>query len=294
MLAPMANNDDADALRTVPPGEFVRARTALAARLEQKGKSAEARQIRRLRRPSPIVWALNMAATRPRAIDELADAADRLRRAQLGQGDLRPAIERYRAALEPVIRAAAERLREAGVRISPTIERRLQATLLAAVTDRRLRAELATGRLTEEHAEPGFEVLTRGPIPAEFLRARRGIARTPSAHAQPSTAQPPPEEPETPRRDPVKAERHRQDKEHTTRKVTRQTQRQLKALDKAARRQERAADAADRKVQELRTALHKRERQAKLLRTSANEARQVHQTALKQGRTGSEEPKAQG
>jgi hypothetical protein len=185
----MGKGDEADALRAVPPAEFVRARTALAAELERKGKAADARRIRRLRRPSPVVWALNTAASRPRAIAELGDAVDRLRRAQLGQGDLRPAVERYRAALEPVLRAATERLRGAGIRVSPALERRLQSTVLAAIADRGLRADLVAGRLEAEHAAPGFEVLTRGPIPAEFLRARPGRAA-----ARRTAAAPPPAE----------------------------------------------------------------------------------------------------
>lgn len=252
--------DESDSLRSVPPREFVRARTALAAELEKKGHTAEARRIRRLKRPSPVVWALNAAAARSRAFDELAEAVDRLRRAQLGQGELRPAIERYRAALEPVIRTASERLREAGTRMTTPLERRLQATLLAAITDRRRRAELAAGRLTEEYAEPGFEVLTSGPGPTEPPRAR------PRAPA--------------PTR-PTEAERRRLEAERKAlRAAARQAQRRMRALDTAARRKEQAAAAADRKVEALRAALREHERQAQVLRTAANEARAAHRSAV--------------
>ena len=135
-----------DALRAVPPREFVGARNALAAQLAKRGKAAEARQVARLRRPSPVAWALNRAsAARPRELGTLLDAVDRLRRAQLGGGDLRAAMERYRAAFEPLVRGANQALKEAGTGVSAALDRRLRSTLLAAVTDRGLRADLEAG-----------------------------------------------------------------------------------------------------------------------------------------------------
>jgi hypothetical protein len=58
----------------------------------------------------------------------------------------------------------------------------MRSTLQAAVADRRLRRDLQSAQLGEEHADPGFAVFTRGPIPTEFLR--------PSAKAQPRTRMP--------------------------------------------------------------------------------------------------------
>ncbi len=163
----------ADALRAVPPRDFVGARNALAAQLAKDGKAAEARQVARLRRPSPVAWALNRAAAaRPRELGALVDAVDRLRRAQLGGGDLRAAMERYRSAFEPLVRGASQALREAGAAVSAALDRRIRSTLLAAVTDRGLRADLEAARLADEHAEPGFAVLSGGPVPAGFLLDR--------------------------------------------------------------------------------------------------------------------------
>ncbi len=172
----------ADALRAVPPRDFVGARNALAAQLAKGGKAAEARQVARLRRPSPVAWALNRAAAaRPRELGALVDAVDRLRRAQLGGGDLRAAAERYRSAFEPLVRGAGQALREAGAAVSAARDRRIRSTLLAAVTDR--------GR--EVRSRPGSSSTGRGrstpPIrPSPLPRARRErLAASPASRRAP-------------------------------------------------------------------------------------------------------------
>ena len=253
----MTKGSDVDALRDVPPQDFVRARTALAAKLEKQGKAAAAKEVRRLRRPRPALWALNSAAARaPRLVEDLANAVSQLRRAQLGQGELRPATERFRAAIGPLVRGAAAKLRDAGTRVSPALERRLHDTLLAAAADRRLRADLMAGRLTEEREAAGFDVLTKGPIPTARLRTPSGKAER---KAKPAGA--------------TKAERRRQRAaEREAREAARQAQRAAKARDAAARRAERTAAAAEVKVEAMRAALLEEERRAAQLRRAATEA----------------------
>src|SRR6185436_16419302 len=125
-----SKRDPADELRSVPPRDFVAARKALAARLTQQGEPAEARRVARLPRPGPAAWALNRAAgARPRELAALAEAVDRLRRAQLGQGDLRAATEAYRTAFEPLVRAAREALKGAGTKASAALDRRLRGAV---------------------------------------------------------------------------------------------------------------------------------------------------------------------
>ena len=253
----------ADALRDVPPREFVQARNELAARLARNRQSTEARLVARLRRPSPVTWALNRAATgRTRDLRVLIDAADRLRRAQLGQGDPRTATEHYRTAFEPLVHGANQALREAGSSVSATLDRRIRSTLLAAVTDRGLRADLEAGRLAEEHAEPGFAVLSRGPVPAEFLRDRpKRRARTP-ARSAPATAT---------RSSSSAAESRKLAPERA--RAARDAARGARGLETRARRAERAAQAADQRLEAMRRDLHALEQRSAALKAAATTAR---------------------
>lgn len=252
----------ADALRAVPPRDFVGARNALAAQLAKRGKAAEARQVARLRRPSPVVWALNRAAAaRRRELGTLGAAVDRLRRAQLGEGDVRAAVERYRTAFEPLVRGANQVLREAGVGVPAALDRRIRSTLLAAVTDRGLRADLEAGRLADEHEDPGFAVLARGPIPAAFLRDR----------PRPKRSAPPAEAVPTPPADAAKARR-------LAREQAREAARDERSRARQAQRAERAAQAAERRAAAMREALTTLERRSGELRAAADEARKARVT----------------
>jgi hypothetical protein len=254
----------ADALRTVPPREFVSARKALATRLAREGKAAAAREVARLRRPSPVVWALNRAATaHPRELAALVEAVDRLRRAQLGQGDLRAATAAYRAAFAPLLRAATAALREAGSGVSGAIDRRIRGTLQAAVTDRGLRADLGAGRLRDELTDPGFAVLTGVPVPAEFLRARPARARSGPARADARSAPRSPAAPEP-------ADRRR------LARATRSAARLARGLERRARLAERAATRAERRVEAVRRTLRGLEQRSAELRAAADEARKAH------------------
>jgi len=294
MTKPPKNSDDP--LRDVSPREFVGARNALAAQLAKQGKAVEARQVRRLRRPSPVVWALNRtAAARSRELDALADAVDRLRRAQLGQGDLRNATDRYRAAFEPIIHRASEVLVDAGTRVPPALERRIRGTLLAAVTDRRLRADLVAGRLIDEHAEPGFAVITGGPIPADFLLD--GPAKTRPARPTPgqdsaelSTApehRPRAELGRADKRERAKARRQALKDARDARQAARRAEHDARALERDARKKERAALAIEKQVDAARTTLRDLDQRGAALRTAADKAREAHEAADARARAAS-------
>lgn len=253
----------ADALREAPPHEFVRARNALAARLAKSGKTAEARRVARLRRPSPVVWALNHAATsRAHELRALIEAVDRLRRAQLGRGDPRAATEQYRTALEPLVRDASQALRDAAVRVSPALDRRIRSTLLAAVTDRGLRADLEAGRLAEEHPDPGFAVLSRGPVPAAFLRERP--KRPAAAPAHPTSA---------PAMRPSSSAAQSRKMAREQARAARAAVRETKGLETRARRSERAAQAAERRLEAMRRDLQALEQRTAALKAAAAAAR---------------------
>lgn len=257
--------DPAEELRSAPPREFVAARRALAARLTAEGNREEARRIAKLPRPSPVTWALNRSATaRPRELAALAEAVDRLRRAQLGQGDLRAATEAYRAAFEPVARAARDALEGAGQRASAALDRRLRSTLLAAVADRNLRADLSAGRLESEHADPGFAVLSGGPIPAAFLRERPGSPRG-AAEARAAVPQTHPERRES--------EPSRKRDVRRAAREARRDAREARQRVQAARKAEQAAQAAERRVSVMRERLAALEQESAALRAAADRAR---------------------
>ena len=253
-LRVMRKNIIAD-LRAVAPGDFVSARNALAARLKEEGKVAEARQVRRLRRPSPVVWALNNSASAPREVGALADAVADLRRAQLGQRDFRPAMDRLRAAIAPLMRSASEKLRLARIPMSPVLERRLRDTLIASVADRGLRADLLAGRLTEERGAAGFDILAKGPIPAVSPRAKARKERRPAE-----------------RRRQLKADRE-------SREGAKRAQREVRALNRVAEAKARAADTAAAKVEAMRAALLEQERRTADLQRAATEAREAAREA---------------
>jgi hypothetical protein len=247
----MKNSDAAADLRSVEPGDFVRARNSLAAKLQEDGKVAEARHVRRLRRPSPVVWALNNSASAPREVGALADAVARLRRAQLGQQhEFRPAMDRLRAAIAPIMHSASEKLRLARIPMSPALERRLRDTLIASVADRGLRADLLAGRLTEERGAAGFDILAKGPIPAVSPREKARKERP--------------------------AERRRQlNADRESRKAAKRAQREARALNRVAEAKARAAGAAAAKVEAMRAALQELERRAADLQRAATEAREA-------------------
>ena len=262
-----AQADPAEPLRSVPPRDFIRARDALAAQLTKGGRVAEARRVARLRRPGPVVWALNRASlARPRELAALVQTVDRLRRAQLGQGDVRAAMEGYRAAFEPLVRGAHQVLREAGTGVTAALDRRMRSTLLAAVTDRALRAELGAGRLDREHADPGFAVLSRGPVPAAFTARPSGRSAARPAPAPPPTS---PRDAESAVAVAAKMRREAREQDRAARRAARDARSQALRAERA----ERAAQAAERRAATLRRALAAVEEQSARLRARADEAR---------------------
>jgi hypothetical protein len=257
-----------DALRDVPPREFVDARKALAARLAREGKTTEARLVSRLRRPSPVVWALNRTVVaRPRELQVLVDAVEQLRRAQLGQGDLRVATGDYRTAFDPLVRATTGALKDAGTGVSAAIDRRIRSTLLAAVTDRRLRAELGAGHLSDELADPGFAVLTGAPLPADFLRARPKKKASPPAESPDRTVER--------RRSSAREAGQARRLARRQAQAARETARQARARERKAERAERAAVQAERRVEAARRTLQALEQRSAALRAAADQARRA-------------------
>ena len=178
-------------LARTPPRDFTKVRQALAARLKGKGDGAAAAKIRSLRKPTAVVSAINrLAIDGPKVIDDLIDATERLRAAQLGRGgELDAAMTTYREAVEHAI-ARGEILARGAPR-APRL--RLEQTLRAAAADPKLRKALRAGRLERELPFSGFEVFgaarpasspPRGPTRARPARPPSPRAEKREARAQ--------------------------------------------------------------------------------------------------------------
>ena len=87
------------------------------------------------------------------------------------------------------MRQAGELLAKHGARATPEAERRISDTLLGAAVDRDRADELRHGRLTQELAAPGFEVLAGTGRPGH-LRLVRGGPPARTRDTPPETAEP--------------------------------------------------------------------------------------------------------
>jgi len=165
-------SEPARELFALPPEEFIAARDRLAAELKDAGKADEATEVKKLRRPSIVAWAVN-AASREGA-DEVAalrEAGQELRRAQRktlsggGGEDLRAATDARRALIQTLADAGVRAIGARGGAHRDAIA----ATFDAASVDDELGERLQAGTL-EREARPtagfgaieGFEVLQGG------------------------------------------------------------------------------------------------------------------------------------
>ena len=168
-----------DDLYGLPLDRFVAERTALARELRGAGRREEAGEVAALRKPSVAAWAVNqLVRTQGRAVDELFEAGDALRKAQDGvlaarddAGSLRSAAARERAAVDELSQAARGLLSSQGHELSATIIERVSDTLHAAALDDDARNHVRGGRLERELRHVGLG--TTGPVP----RAAPGRAK---------------------------------------------------------------------------------------------------------------------
>jgi hypothetical protein len=178
-------------LYALPPEEFVGARDALATELKDAGRADEAAAVKKLRRPSVVAWAVNLAARAHQdEVQELLEAGGELRRAQrktlsvAGTDELRRATEARRTVIQRLADAAVGVIGDRGGTHRDAIE----GTLTAASVDDQLAGRLQEGTLEREAHPPagfgaveGFEVLTGGVAedeePEETPAARREADR---------------------------------------------------------------------------------------------------------------------
>ena len=136
----MSNDQPAEVekLLAVRPDEFVDERQRLARELRDAGRSDEAATVAQLRKPSPVVLAVNRAArARPKAARAAADAALRVKKTQVG-GD--PAVFRETLAeLEDSLKLLADvalaHVAPSGKRPTEAMRRRVRDLLRNAAAD---------------------------------------------------------------------------------------------------------------------------------------------------------------
>ncbi len=162
MIVSDAVPTEVERLLAVPPDEFVATRQQLARELRDAGRSEEAAYVSRLRKPPPVVLAVNRAArARPKAARAAADAALRVKKTQVG-GD-RDAFEGALADLEDSLELLAEvavtHLAPSGKHPSEAMRRRVRDLLRNAVADDQAREALTRGVLSAETEAPGFAPL---------------------------------------------------------------------------------------------------------------------------------------
>jgi hypothetical protein len=227
----------ADRLYGLPLEQFVTERGAAAKALRQAGEKEAAAQVAKLPKPSQVAWTANQLARE--GAQELLDAGEALREAQLGGGGreaVREAAAAEREAVDALLRRAGE-LRP----LSRDASDRLRALLHAVAADEELRERFAAGRLVEEPAGGGAWPLGGFVAPASTAASKE---RTKAAGSR-----------KTARRGDRDAER----------KAAERRERERKAAERQEREAARRREEAERR---------KWERRLKAARESAEAARQ--------------------
>jgi hypothetical protein len=136
----------------LPLEEFTRARDEAAKQLRGEGRREEAEQVKALRKPTAAAAAVNRLVREHRGeVEGFLQAAKALRDAQFGgKGDLDAATRDERDALERLVAAGGEAVRQ---------------SLLAAAVDEAAAGELLEGRLERELEPRGFGALLAGVTP---------------------------------------------------------------------------------------------------------------------------------
>jgi hypothetical protein len=223
---------EAEKLLAVDPGEFVAKRKELAAELRDAGRGDEAAVVAGLSKPTAVVFAVNRAARdRPNAARDAADAAERVRKAQL---DADP--DAYATALEELKRSldllseVADTHVGSGKRPTEAMRRRVRDLVRSAVADDDARDALRRGALAEEIEASGFSPFAgTAPKPA---RGKSTAAKKSDRRAE-----------------------QRRERERELREELASAEAELREAESAARDAERERARAERKVASLRKKL---------------------------------------
>lgn len=186
----MALEEDLDMLYSVPPGEFLDRRKALAQALRKAGRRDDAAAVAGAAKPTPAAWACNQLARRhPDEMAELASAGERLRgllrasfTGQADPGAMAEARSEQREVVARLARLAGQILEAAGAPRSETVLERVSATLTTLSTTGAWGGQ-APGRLARELEPPGIEALAAlvGDVASSAARETAPVESTAGA-----------------------------------------------------------------------------------------------------------------
>ena len=149
-----------DALLATPPKQFTAARNALAKQLVAEGLRDASAGVKRLPRPPVALWILNqLAREQPALIESYLEAAQALRDAHQGGGDIRATTPPHRDAESRVVAAAGEFARAHDQSVTETLVRGLREALSSAAADADVAAVVREGRLIREPEAPSIDEL---------------------------------------------------------------------------------------------------------------------------------------
>jgi hypothetical protein len=160
----------ADHLYELPLAKFTEARNALAAELKGAGEPELGREVKRLRKPSLVAWALNQVARRhPDKLAELAEVGDGLVRASESgdAGALRELTGRRKAIVRELTQLAGTTLSDDGHAGKGDVLTKISGSLYASATDRDGRALLQRGRLSEDLSGGSLEGMLAAAVTAD-------------------------------------------------------------------------------------------------------------------------------
>jgi len=175
-------DDTLDELFAAPLDEFVAVRNRISSELRKAGDKEAADEVKAIKKPSAVVWALNGLAREDRAgVRALVEAADRMRKVQSGRGrtSFADAQKALNEATRKLAKRGAELLAEGDRKPSDTMVQRLDRALTAAAASSETSELLRTGRLLEEPEPVGFGGI--GEVVAAPASSRTPAAKEPSA-----------------------------------------------------------------------------------------------------------------
>jgi hypothetical protein len=137
-----------------PPASFVARRDAVARALRSAGRRDDAAEVKALRKPKRLAWALDAARLAdPSAVESLAGAVESATDAQSTGGDFRAAIARVRDAEHDLVDVAARAAHAHDQRVDRS---EIGLAIRAVAADHGALAALRSGRLVDVPATGGL------------------------------------------------------------------------------------------------------------------------------------------